>query len=370
MNKDSPNELDPMAPLTEQASHWWVLLNGSGASAAEHEEFGRWVARSPERVAAFLRTAQLTKALRSKKLEWPDTSVEALAREVRESAAEVLPLHPAQNPLRRPRGGVALSRRKLPMMRLAAMVLVAAIAGAWFLLASPQRYVTSVGEQRSVVLADGSLVTLNTASEIEVRFQKRQRLIRLLRGEGLFQVAHERERPFDVVVGDTIVRAVGTQFNVDRRVSGTTVTVVEGKVAIESQALAGRGSASTRSVGGQSTPAGMPTPAGGTLVLAAGEQLTVTPHEQSKPIHANVTTATAWTQRRLVFEHRPLGEVAEEFNRYNHHSIRIESAALREQQVTGVFQANDPNSFMDFVSKIPGVRIARDAATTRVTAAD
>jgi transmembrane sensor len=79
-----------------------------------------------------------------------------------------------------------------------------------------------------------------------------------------------------------------------------------------------------------------------------------------------VATATAWTQRRLVFEHRPLGEVADEFNRYNRQKIQIESPELQSQEITGVFQANDPNSFLDFIAKIPGVRIEREGSVTKV----
>jgi ferric-dicitrate binding protein FerR (iron transport regulator) len=84
----------------------------------------------------------------------------------------------------------------------------------------------------------------------------------------------------------------------------------------------------------------------------------VTASRVSTPEHlANLAPATAWTQRRLVFEGRPLGEVAEEFNRYNRETIRIDDPGLQHQEVSGVFQANDPESFMAFLSEIPGVKI-------------
>jgi transmembrane sensor len=71
----------------------------------------------------------------------------------------------------------------------------------------------------------------------------------------------------------------------------------------------------------------------------------------------NVAASVAWTQRQLMFEHRPLSEVAEEFNRYNRDRIEIESPELRRQEVTGVFEAEDPGSFVAFLSNIPGVEI-------------
>jgi transmembrane sensor len=83
----------------------------------------------------------------------------------------------------------------------------------------------------------------------------------------------------------------------------------------------------------------------------------VTPH----PERANIETATAWTQRKLVFEHRALGEVADEFNRYNRERIEIQSPQLRSQEITGVFEANNPESFMTFLAKIPDVTVERSA---------
>ena len=90
------------------------------------------------------------------------------------------------------------------------------------------------------------------------------------------------------------------------------------------------------------------------VVLEAEPETSVT--SRPEPI-ANLAPVTAWTQRQLVFENQSLNEVAEEFNRYNRQHILIESAQLRTQLVTGVFQANDSASFLAFITRIPGVRI-------------
>jgi transmembrane sensor len=349
MNKDHMNELDPTTPITEQGSHWWILLDEGHATPADKKAFSEWIGRGPERIEAFLQAARLTKALKSKNLRWPDTSVEVLLREAKQSPADIVSLFSTNSPqlnLKPPR-----SRRKPPLMFAIAATLLVAIACAWVFLTSPQRYATTIGEQRSVVLNDGSVVTLNTSTTIQVKLTKAVRTIQLLSGEALFQVAHDKARPFDVIAGNTTVRAVGTQFNVDHRASSTTVTVVEGRVSVES---------------GSENPVDQTPDIGTSIPLIAGEGITVSPRVKSHATAANVATATAWTQRRLVFEHRPLGEVAAEFNRYNRREIQIESAELRSQEVTGVFQANDPSSFLDFVAKIPGVKIERQADATKV----
>src|SRR5262249_7480712 len=121
----------------------------------------------------------------------------------------------------------------------------------------PQRLVIAVEEQRSAVLGDGSLVTLNTASSFEVRMIKDHRIVKLLAGEALFKVAYDSARPFDVTTGDTTVRAVGTQFDVNHRPTSTTVTVVEGRVAVFTTPEGSRDAEQTR------------------LPFEAGEQLTI-----------------------------------------------------------------------------------------------
>src|SRR5690606_26847429 len=88
------------------------------------------------------------------------------------------------------------------------------------------------GEQRTVTLADGSVIELNARSRIKVRYADRERAIDLLQGQALFRVAKDPTKPFIVASGGTYVRAVGTQFDVYKKSVGTVVTVVEGRVAV------------------------------------------------------------------------------------------------------------------------------------------
>jgi transmembrane sensor len=340
MQKDYSHEIDSTTSVTEQASGWWMLLNHGDATAADHHAFGEWVARSPERVEAFLQTARLTRALQSKDLPWPDTPVETLIREARSAPGEVIGL-----PMRHGRRA-SMDFSPSPWVRRTVVAgLVALVAGAagWY-FSSPEHYQTAIGEQRSVVLSDGTVVTLNTSSRIEVRMARDHRTVDLVAGEALFEVARDPARPFDVAAGKTTVRAVGTQFNVDRRPSSTTVTVVEGKVAVFT---------------GSDPGADPDVDQSGNLPVAAGEQLVVAPNTMPHAARVDPAKATAWTQRKLVFEHRPLGEVADEFNRYNRERIDIESPQLRNQEITGVFEANNPESFMTFLAKIPDVVVER-----------
>lgn len=195
-------------------------------------------------------------------------------------------------------------------------------------------------------------MTLNSASKIEVRLRGDRRQVRLVTGEALFEVAHDTARPFEVRAGDATLRAVGTQFDVDVRPTRTTVTVTEGRVAVLS-------------------PEGWPERGIPVPTLGVADQLVITPAGSFVPQHGvNLAAALSWTQHKIIFEHRSVGEVSEEFNRYNRERIKIASTELRDQEITGAFTSNDPTSFLRFLSSIPGVRIRDDGAGGHIVTVD
>jgi transmembrane sensor len=361
---DMSREIDSSIPIPEQAAHWWVILHSEGATGADHREFGEWVARSPERVEAYLQTARLVQALKSPTVRWPTTPPEQLIQEAKQAPPEPLqllnrgtggaPLPPpsARRAAAEDSGGAPAGDRRLWSLPLRGRVAWGAVAAAlavcavtWSYLTGPQVYQTHFGEQRSILLEDGSRITLNTASRIDVRF--------------------------DVQTGATVLRALGTQFDVEMGPTRTTVTVVEGRVAVvpQSMVLSGENSGAlswprdgtnghaAAGTEADSTPAPIPF---GALILAAAERVVITSTGTGTPQHVpNAVTATSWTQRQLVFDDRPLIEVAEEFNRYNRERIVIDSPELREQHVTGVFRSNDPAAFLAFLSGLPGVEVSQ-----------
>jgi transmembrane sensor len=264
-------------------------------------------------------------------------------------------------------------------------------------------YSTDIGERRSLTLADGSTVDLNARSSIRIEFSNAERRVELLQGQALFQVAKDKHRPFIVRTADTSVRAVGTQFDVYRKSSGTTVTVLEGVVAVYSAALLENrqsgsvsppGSApapsalsssddgpvdqisgtrrSLRALGAAATlssvPTGLVDPSGSPAIfLSAGEQITVTPSVAlPAPQHADLTATTAWMQHRLIFDGTRLSDVVEEFNRYNRRQLVIEGASLSEFHVSGVYSSTDPTSLLRFLGDQPGVKITEGENEIRI----
>jgi ferric-dicitrate binding protein FerR (iron transport regulator) len=258
---------------------------------------------------------------------------------------------------RSPPGEGSGRRRKLVALT-ASLAALTLLGGLWSWLFSGV-YSTAIGEQRSIGLADGSTVELNSKSRIRVRSSKSERAVDLLEGQALFQVAKDATRPFIVRADGTRVRAVGTQFDVYEKRSGTVVTVVEGEVAV---LMPAKGGVRARA-DGSATPNDIPV---ATISVAAGEQLTLTPKVALKSEHANVAAATAWTERRIVFESNTLWEVAEEYNRYNERQLIIEDPGL-DFHISGVFSSTDPDSLIRFLRERPGVKVSETSSEIRIT---
>ena len=336
--------------VTEAAAHWLDRLRSvpssdAALSARLRNEFADWLLRSPVHVAEFLRLSA-----------WETDLVQAL-RTPPEGAA-ILPasgatkvLHLSEFASEKPRERKKTRRRWALVAAAASLVIVA-----WFvqstLRASPPTLVTALGEQRSILLADGSTMMLNTNSAARIRITSKTRALDLLRGEMLVDVAKDATRPFRVLSGDLVIEAVGTQFNVHRRADATVVTVVEGRV------LLGR----LRSAQAPSIVAGVAEPsaavATGRMELSDGLQATVPTGAVSvKPVHANLERATAWTERRLVFEHEAVGDVAAQFNRYNRSRLLIADPSLASRRITGILDVNDPDAFVALLEELDSIEV-------------
>lgn len=321
--------------IYQEATDWLIRHREGELSPQEKDRFDAWLRESPQHVRAYLEMSALWEDAPALEPNWNPAPEQLIARARSEGNVHALADRgrPGKGedvsaPL--PAGG----RLRAGLFAVAATFLVT-VAGAtsWYWL-HRNVYATDIGEQRSIVLADGSTVELNSRSRVRIRYNDAQRDVDLLEGQALFRVAHNAARPFIVHSGTAHVRAVGTQFDVYRKRAGTVVTVVEGKVAASKS---GDGNAILLVAGEQLTvPVGKPSGAG--QAIAAGN-----------PQPANVTAATAWIQRTLVFESAPLSNVAEEFNRYNTRQLVVTDPELAGIHISGVFSSTDPALLLKFL---------------------
>lgn len=227
----------------------------------------------------------------------------------------------------------------------ATIAAVAVIAGAVVMQVRGQLVATDRAERREVMLNDGSVVRLEPETTLRINLRKHERRISLDGGRALFNVAKDRSRPFFVEIDNTLVRAVGTAFGVERNDGGIVVTVSEGKVAVGDVSPAG---------GGLQVKA-----SSSEMLLTAGKQLTVGYAGLADSVRdVDTTRALAWAEGRLVFDSAPLSEAAREFNRYNHVQLEIEDAELARRPISGVFQASDLETFIAFVRAGARVSVA------------
>jgi len=397
--------------IVDEASEWFVEFRVGDVDAAARERFDEWVRRSPEHIRAYIEIARTYVEMPNPHGTKP-LDVEALIAYAR-TGENIVPFDnvgsaPPHEPraLAEPKTLEQQARRvtharpvRRSWLTIAASVLIAALAGAaWWQSARYPLYNTDIGERRSITLADGSTVDLNARSRLRIEFTKGERRVVLLEGQALFQVSKDKNRPFIVSSGNATVRAVGTQFDVYRKPNGTTVTVLEGRVAVYATAhveptapipasapLASVGSPhasghfaaaplATKSPPSGSAPQltvnppGLADPSGSAAIfLSAGEQVTVTPAAVvPAPVHADIGATTAWMERRLIFEGSKLSDVVQEFNRYNKRQLVIEGAQLSDFHVSGVYSSSDPASLIRFLREQPGMLVTETDNEVRI----
>lgn len=345
MSKQIPHE------IIDRASEWFIELRETDLSDTVREAFSEWLRASPAHVQAYLEVASV----------WGDASQvsKELTVEFAGEATNVVALEtgnfsgaPASSTV--PRARVP---KRAYFAIAAALILTIASAGGWWQFTRLPTYSADIGEQRVITLDDGSVIRLNSRSKVRVSITPQQRNVELLAGQALFQVAKDHTRPFIVRSGDIDVRAVGTQFDVYRRRTGTTVTVVEGRVAVLPVGMQSSDARVLAAPSANSTIEAVPS-SGSAQVLAAGQQATVTPTGIVQVhLQANIAAATGWLQQELIFTDEPLSVVIDEFNRYSRRTILLDDPSLAQFKINAVFNTTNPQSFLRFLSRMEGVRV-------------
>jgi transmembrane sensor len=340
--------------IIAEASAWFIEFRAGDVDGDARARFIEWLRRSPEHIHAYLEISGVWAELPSSDPHGK-FDISALIARAREEA-DVIALSPDRPPATAsPPSGTAHAagtmhawRRRPRLAAFAAAAVVLLTAATALLLRGGNfsgTYTTGIGEQRTVQLSDGSTVELNARSTIQVHLTEHQRDLTLIAGQALFRVAKDRQRPFVVRAGDAQVRAVGTEFDIYKKLSATVVTVVEGRVETYDDADSS-GSAA--------------------IVLSAGEQLTVVPHVVTKPTRTDTAVATAWVQKRLIFEETPLSDVAEEFNRYNRRPLTIDDGELERLKISGVYSSTDPASLINFLRSQNSIQVIESEKQVRV----
>lgn len=293
--------------LQDQALAWFARLQDSKIGQRDRAEFAEWLASSPAHQAAYDKVAQL----------WQS---EALNVALSQYAAIPLPQR---------------QQKSRPQRWAAAACIV--LASAWLILDSGliERWqadaVTATGEQRRIVLADGSAVTLNTDTALAFNYAGERRGVKILSGEAYFEVQPDKTRPFIVETEQGTVRVVGTRFSV-KTGNATQVDVESGIVVCAGQQ-------------------------GDSRQLIAGQHTSIAGQGVAAVTGIDTDRAFAWLNGRLIFQDQPLAEVIAELDRYHPGAIVITNAKLGQIRVTGNYKLDDTAAIVRALAGIAGVRV-------------
>ena len=313
----------PANRRTEEALLWFTRMQGACVTGADRAAFEAWLAAdsrdgaSFRRVTALWGSPELAAAL---EVAAPEAAaLKAEARQARHSTAAAWPF---------------LRYAAVAAAILACVALLGPLGDAWRNLGADYR--TAAGATRTVTLADGSVLRLNTSTAVEVEMGNAYRRVRLLRGEGYFDVARNADRPFEVDAGPVQVRILGTAFTVQRDGDRVLVGVRRGSVSVHLGDGAGIGAR-----------------------LSAGEMLEIVPGEPARRARFDADTMLAWLDGRIVFRDKPLGAVLEQVGRYHPGWIFLAGEDLAKARVSGSFRLDDPGAIVDSLARAAAAEAVR-----------
>ena len=303
--------------IREQASLWVLRLHADHCTVANHQAFKDWLALDPTHLSAYQHAESV----------WQNFSHADQQDNSQLAAARVL-FRLAQNRQQKKR-----SRRMTAAASL--LLLIGGAPFAWQ-SANTEIYSTVKGQRSGITLSDGSRIELNTDSKIRVNYAWQTRQVTLERGEALFTVVHNPTKPFEVISAKGRVRDIGTRFNVRQWHDETTVSVLEGEVAVTTES----GSIAEH--------------------LSFGQQVHYNNHGKLSVLSEfDQKIVTAWQNDLLVFKKTPLSEVLDQLSRYQNIELTLSDSALRDLKVSGDFPSNDLDGALNVITTALSIKAVR-----------
>ena len=322
---------------TYQAAAEWLLRQGRADWHADDQaQLQQWLAQSPLHQRAWQRL-QTTQATLPQIRQAQSGDWRMPCQPPAKATAPVSPHAP-----RRMGWGTRVTKR--PAMRFASAAFAVLATGSvvfyhwantpqWSLQAQ-----TQVGQSQSIALPDGSQITLNTNSRIDVHYYPLSRQTRLLQGEAFFQVQANAAQPFTVQTDQSQITVVGTAFNVLIAPHAQTIEVKEGIVEVLAHTAGPRQQA---------------------VRLTAGTQLNLGDGNKARYQRIAAPQVGAWTSGQMRFNNTPLSQVVAQVSRYLDQPITIESAALSQRRISAVIATGKPEAFLLALPDLLPVRVSQ-----------
>ena len=323
MDSDTPPER-PRHGAEHEARLWFARLRAADVSGEEQQAFQRWLEATPEHARAYRDMERLWQEL--------DTVREAALRHF-VSPAPTRPWLPL---------ALAAGIMSLALLPWLQTFFSPASAPPSIVMTQEQVVSAPLGEVLDARLADGSLVTLAPGSSLRFQQTGNRREAVLERGGALFDVAHDRERPFVVTAGGASVTVLGTVFDVQLGQARTRVTVHQGSVRVAQ-------ADNRRSV-----------------TLAPGQRGEVQEGQLGLPSRVNLADSLAWREGMLIFEGETLGDVLADLARYDATPLQLQDPELARVPVSGVFRQGALPEFLQALALTVPLDVERTAVGYRL----
>lgn len=286
----------------------WFAARRRGSDAKLERQFREWLLKDPARGEEYALCEISWEASRDAAREMPE-----------------------------PKSRSTSGRAVLPRLAIAfSLAGLSAVIVLWMWQSPARAYETAPGEQRTVVLEDGSRVTLNTRTRMSVRLTRHAREVVLQSGEAFFQVFADASRPFTVRTSLGSARAVGTRFNVYLEEGSLSVTTQEGNVEVDS-VIVGNG-----------------------VLVGAGRHAEIRPGMQRALVEpAELGAALGWLSGQLQADNEPLGEVLKDFSRYTRVRLRADTPSIAALRVSAVLRIGDTEALRAALKGAFGLELER-----------
>ncbi len=309
----------------EIAAIWCQRLHAGEMSPADQVAFNDWMAAEPFNPALLEEAAAI----------WYGAGEAADSPEMLRYRAEAVEELRQANARRWSRG---IAWRRLAAIA-ASLLLAIGVAG-YFLYDPTSIYSTGAGERRVVQLEDGTRVTLDGSSQVNVRMDQQSRRLTLVSGRAKFDVAHDALRPLSVLARNRLTVATGTSFSIELLPNQVRVVLYEGRVEVMAQPSGG-------------APTVLVPRATGPTGLTAGRELiasTATTVTAIAPL--NVAQSLSWEDGMVHFDAEPLSLAVERMNRDARKPLVLGDPSLAGLTVSGVFNSRDTSAFVDGVTAL------------------
>lgn len=308
--------------MSDQAIDWIILLHSGQATAQETKNAKQWRARSPAHEKAYVEAELL----------WLDMG-DVIQQQMPPVDVTADVIHIKNSPVSGFQKYISISLAAVAMLLILILPL-SRYTDQW-----QSDYFTEVGSQKTITLADGSTVWLNTDSAFSVNYSNHNRQINLHRGQAIFSVTPDPQRPFEVFTEYAMVRALGTVFEVWEQDDKTQVTVLEHAVSLN-PLVNGDKQNSVRIETGQQSIYNSST-------------------EKYHTSAVNIKQSAAWQRGKLIFKNQPLADVIAELERYLPGRVLISQQKIRELKVSGVFPLQSPEQLLTMIEQILPVKITQ-----------